>query len=334
MKNLFLTTLFIFVAAIALFSFPAAALEADQDIPTLEISDLNVSTATETQKAETFSPAALPSDVAIAPDNKEGKSEKRASVIKVDNGLVYTDAGALEGVSVGDFMIVCKKEPLTDLKGNVLDEEEVSVGKIVIEEVRNRVSLGRQIAGNESLLRGYFVKYWTPEKSPEREAKASGEKCPPGMLYDDGGVFEYIPGSVSKTTPAPTVPEVAEATPFCVDQDPGEGFLSWVDAKNFCSALGKRMCEITELRKVCATWKKPTPCPPDLKDADSCPEQTTVMDFRSALEWTTALTEKDGMPYQDAYSCSCPGPNPVCVHCFYDQCRGAEKRYRCCAEPY
>lgn len=333
MKNLFLTTLFIFVAALALVSSSAAAQSGAGDIPALEITNLTAA-ATETTNIEPPKTEPLPALSSIPTDKTEGKIEKRASVIKVDNGQIYTDAGALEGVSVGDFMIVCKMEPLTDLKGNVLDEDEVSVGKIVIEEVRNRVSLGRRIAGNESILRGYFVKYWVHEKNKEHDAAALGAKCPPGMLYDDGGVFEYKPGNVSKTVTVPAVPEVAESGPFCIDKNPGEGFLSWAEAKQFCSVLGKRMCEITEMRKVCATWEKPIPCSPEMEKTGECPEQNTIMDFRTALEWTTDLITKDGMPHQDAYSCSCPGPNPVCVHCFYDQCRGAEKRYRCCSEPY
>lgn len=324
MKINLLSTSLTIITAIAFLSGPLLA----QEIPSLEITDLNV-TATETIKAPvTAEPITVPEQ------NTKGRKEKRGAIIKVDNGMIYTDSGAIEGVAVGDFMIIYKMEPLTDLKGNILDQEEVSVGKVVIEEVRNRVSLGRQIAGNEQLLRGYFVKYWVADKSSPEQVNASSKKCPPEMLYDDGGVFQFQPGSVSKITATAATPEVADTEPFCIDKNPGEGFLSWAEAKQLCTAVGKRLCEKPELQKVCSTWDKPAPCDPDLQAIDACPEQNTVMDFRYALEWTTDIGVKDGMPIQDAYSCSCPGPDPVCVHCFYDQCRGAEKRYRCCSNPY
>jgi len=267
-----------------------------------------------------------------------GMVERLGAVIKVSGLEIYVNQGAIDGVEPGVTMYVYRMEPIKDLDGEVLDEEEVPVGTIEITEVRPRISIGEVVSldtgpegGTTPVQRGFSVRYYSSSEAERLDMSAG--RCPPGMLYDGGGPFLFNPGS-HFTDISHGGRETGETGPFCIDRYPAENDLSWIDARQECAQLGKRLCDKSELQKVCAVWDRPEPCPPDIEDPEKCPEPQTVVDFRKTLEWVSVNEFESGQLSQKSYMCSCPGIDPVCVGCYYERCRGASKKYRCCRDPY
>jgi len=260
----------------------------------------------------------------------DGYIEKKAAIVKVDGFTVYVDAGAAEGVDENTPMLVYRLEPVRNLQGEVLDRVEETAGTLKVTEVRPRMSICRPTSIRVPFERGFFVKYYvSPQAVPDR---SEGGRCPSGMLYDGGGPFAFKAGSMFTNIP-PSDASSGETGPFCIDQYPVKTLSTWADARDSCAARGKRLCQVRELQKVCSTWEKPKFCPPEMEKTTGCPEPSTVVDFRSDLEWSYEAVAMDSGLLQDAFSCKCPGSDPVCVHCYYEGCRGAKKYYRCCTDP-
>jgi len=255
-----------------------------------------------------------------------------ATVIKTDGLKVYIDRGETEGMAVGMEMDVFRIDPIRDMAGNVLDEEEKKVARIRLEEVKPLLSIGKIIAATEPTIeRGYFVRYQTPAKPGTGQPSPEGV-CPRSMLYDPGGAFSFKPGSLY-TDNRILRQQTAQSGPFCIDVDKKTTASTYDDARMACAKIGKRLCTKTELQKICALWEKPKPCPDDMKKKGLCPVQNTVMGFRNDQEWTSdPVSRESGPPGFEANSCSCPTSSPVCTHCYYQGCRGAKKVYRCCSE--
>ncbi len=273
-----------------------------------------------------------PGNMAITPVDTAGLVEKTGAVIKV-SGLdkVYVDQGEIQGVKPDMPMIVYRMEPIRNMAGEVLDEEERVIGKLRIYEVRPRLSIGNVIQSSEDMKRGLFVRYWVEE---ERAVTAGDDKrCPKGMMFDGGGPFVFLPGNYFRSTPV-TEKQTKQTEAFCIDKRPSKDVVTWAAATEACRSQGKRLCAKEEKQKVCVTWDKPPACSPEQQQAAECPEPNTIIGFSRDQEWTADLVDKDGEPFMDANSCSCPGASPVCVHCYFDQCRGAKKIFRCCSEPF
>jgi hypothetical protein len=257
---------------------------------------------------------------------------KSGSVIKVasDPVRIYVDQGTNDGAVSGTEMDVFKTEPVKGMKGELLDEDEIMVGRIRVVEVKPRLSICEVIYKNTEFERGNAVRYMAMVDRPaQTEVKGL---CPAGMRYDPGGIFIFIPGAMFASEPAKE--QVSDSPPFCIDMRAAEGVLTWNNAADECKRLKKRLCSRTELQKVCTTWDKPKPCPSDLAKKNACPKQDTIIDLYRNQEWTSDLVaDKAGNMDWEANSCSCPGTSPVCTHCVYAGCRGARKPYRCCSEP-
>ncbi|HOO56889.1 MAG TPA: hypothetical protein PLN69_08690 [bacterium] len=251
------------------------------------------------------------------------------AVVKVDGKKIYVDKGAIDGVTEGTMMEIFRIDTIVGLEGEVLDEEEVDVGRVEIYEVRPRVSIGNLMDEEAEIKRGFIVRYASVrDNGPENRIS---DLCPAGMFLDTGGMFEYIPGSMSGAD-GQFVKKLGEVEPFCVDKYPGEGILTWAAAAAYCEQQDKRLCERVELEKICAEWEREKPCPRDIEAQGLCPNQDTVMRFGREQEWTADPVE--GEPgRKDASSIACASHSPVVTHCYYEGCRGAKKIFRCCAGP-
>lgn len=276
--------------------------------------------------------AAEDEDTFIIDGDTAGMVEKTGAIIKV-TGLdkVYIDQGEIHGVTENLPMIIYRMEPIRDLDGEVLDEEEVVIGKLRVYEVRPRLSIANVLRSSEDIKRGFLVRYWLEEE--REQAAAFDNRCPKGMMFDGGGPFVFVPGNYFRATPA-SEKQTEDTEPFCIDKRPADEIATWAAAREICGSRGKRLCTREEKQKVCATWDKPKPCAPELQQKGDCPEPDTIIDFDREQEWTADMAEKDGVPFLDANSCACPGVSPVCVHCYFEECRGAKKLYRCCSEPF
>ncbi len=154
--------------------------------------------------------------------------------------------------------------------------------------------------------------------------------CPASMLSDPGGQFEYLPGRLSNTISSRKI-TTAETAPFCIDESPAASIATYAAAEEFCRARDKHLCSFDELRKVCATWPKPLPCPRDVEAAGNCPDTgARIRKFRDTQEWA-AQTDANGDV--ETGSCGCNGAVPVCIKCMYPGCRSAKKAFRCCSGP-
>lgn len=252
------------------------------------------------------------------------------AVIKSDGAKVYVNRGQIHGVAVGMEMDVFNIEPIKDLDGKVLDQEEVITGRIRIAEVRPQISIGQALKGSVSFEPGYIVKYYAPADEKPSAARSAG-RCPEGMLFDAGGAFFFVP-SYPYASNEPAKQVAAETAPFCIDRDPVADPERWSDANTFCAKQGKRLCAREELQKVCVMWEKHKPCLPEMQVKGECEtSQDTVTEFRKNQEWTADLISGAGAAAFEANSCACPGTSPVCTHCYYKECRGAKKYFRCCA---
>ncbi|MFA6448788.1 MAG: hypothetical protein WCX65_04905 [bacterium] len=258
---------------------------------------------------------------------------KTGSVVKVDAAdklKIYVDRGYNDGVIEGMEIEVSKMEPIKDMDGAILDEEEVAVGKIRAVEVKPRLTICDMVTAKKDFERGNIVRYYV--ESDKQVEKAADGKCPAGMKYDKGGSFVFVPGAMFATEAPKEL--VAETRPMCVDLRQSAEVSTWANADAACKRQRKRLCAREELQKVCSTWDKPKPCPKDMWRKNACPKQDTIADLYRDQEWTSdMIVDKNGRASYEANSCSCPGVSPVCTHCVYEGCRGARKPYRCCSEP-
>jgi hypothetical protein len=336
---------FIFAAAVAIFA-AAGPPAAGQDMPLIDESPATptvempamtappIPPATPTQPVPPAGPKTAAPQSAPAPAGLQNLTLKTGTVVKVDAGdsvRIYIDKGSLDGVTGGMEMDVFKSEPVTDMNGTVLDEDEVAIGRIRAVEVKSRVTICEAVSKGD-YERGNYAKYYTREEAKsQKEAHTVPGRCPADMLFDSGGAFVFLPGAMFASGPAKE--EVAETQPFCIDSRLAEDVLSWEDAGEDCGRRHKRLCAKQELQKVCGVWEKPKPCPRDLWVKKACPEQNTLIDFYRSQEWTSdPVTDESGAVKFEANSCSCPGTSPVCTHCVYAGCRGAKKPYRCCSD--
>lgn len=275
--------------------------------------------------AASTSTAAFPNETAISPHDL-----KTGAVVKVNGADIYIDRGALDGVDNGAEMDVFHSEPVTGLDGTVLDMVEMKLGALKIKEVKNKLSVGEMKSG-KAPERGDFVKY-KPKPRPEQE---TGRKkpglCPPGMLYDEGGLYTYTPHVIG--VDGESKEKRSELDPFCIDRFKTEASLTWLESTEACHARGARLCSIEEDQKVCSVWDKPKPCDQESMAQNKCPVEDLVYDFKKDYEWVSYPVEKNGERIIDAGSCSCHGRNPACNHCFKPNCQGAKKQFRCCREP-
>jgi hypothetical protein len=80
------------------------------------------------------------------------------SVILVKDGKVYMNRGAREGVTRGQTFTVGTAERLRDPNtGEVLDVTMEKIGTIVVEQVREKISIGRATEGAENMQKGMSV---------------------------------------------------------------------------------------------------------------------------------------------------------------------------------
>jgi curli biogenesis system outer membrane secretion channel CsgG len=90
-----------------------------------------------------------------------GQMEKipwEGSVILVKDGRVYVNRGAREGVARGQTFTVGTAERLRDPNtGEVLDVSMEKVGTIVVEQVREKISIGRATEGAGNMQKGMSV---------------------------------------------------------------------------------------------------------------------------------------------------------------------------------
>ncbi len=257
---------------------------------------------------------------------------RKCAVVKVEGTRVYVDAGEAEGVLIGMEMELFQTEPIKDLKNNVIDKEEIFAGKMTIVEVRPALSIGELNAPSD-VQRGFFARYSVLVKTKQETVEKQAE-CPKGMFYDGGGQFKYRPGAASINSKQP--PEAtAETKHFCVDGNIGDKPIAWREAGKVCESQGKRLCSMDELKKICAIWEKPKPCPEEMLRRKECEQPDTVIGPGRNQEWT-ADAEKPSSAVADGLwsnSCSCSARMPVCSRCVYEGCRGAKKYFRCCADP-
>ena len=312
----------------------------DTATPSVEI-PINTAPADSSEaKTQTTAPAdkkkpAAPSQNMIDAEQATKVIENKATIVKVDAGenpRIFLDKGSLDGITVGMDLDVYMNDPVTDMKGTVLADDEVFVGRIRAVETKPKVTVCEAVTKG-AYMRGNYAKYFTlSQTKPKKENRSVPGRCPSGMYYDSGGAFVFIPGTASQTGIVREI--VDEADAFCIDPKQKQEVLTWTAAANECKLRKKRLCTKQELEKVCTTWDKPKPCPKDLRVKNQCPDQNTVIDLYRSQEWTSdPVTDEDGNVSYEANSCSCPGTSPVCTHCVYAGCRGAKKVFRCCSDP-
>ena len=90
-----------------------------------------------------------------------GQLEKipwEATVVMVKDNKIYINRGSREGVSNGQTFTVGKTEALRDPDtGELLDSSMEKAGTIVIESVKEKVSIGRAISGARNIQKGMTV---------------------------------------------------------------------------------------------------------------------------------------------------------------------------------
>jgi len=109
-----------------------------------------------------FQPSGGAIALPVIPAAAAAQTLRTGAVIKVDGSRVYVDRGESDGISQGMSMDVYKLDPIKDLNGVVLDEEEIYIGRIRIAEVKQRLSIGEvtESAGKGEFERGFFVRYY------------------------------------------------------------------------------------------------------------------------------------------------------------------------------
>ena len=80
------------------------------------------------------------------------------TVVLVKNGMVYVNRGAREGVAPGQTFVIGNAEQLRDPDtGEVLDTSVEKAGTVVIESVKEKISIGRPVEGAERIQKGMTV---------------------------------------------------------------------------------------------------------------------------------------------------------------------------------
>ena len=87
-----------------------------------------------------------------------GKIPWEGTVLMVRDGNVYINRGEREGVAPGQRFIIGSAEQLRDPDtGEVLDTSIEKAGTIVIESVKEKISIGRAVEGEETIQKGMAV---------------------------------------------------------------------------------------------------------------------------------------------------------------------------------
>jgi curli biogenesis system outer membrane secretion channel CsgG len=80
------------------------------------------------------------------------------TVLMVRNGMVYVNRGAREGVTAGQSFVIGTAQQLRDPDtGEVLDTSVEKTGTIVIESVKDKISIGKPVEGAERIQKGMTV---------------------------------------------------------------------------------------------------------------------------------------------------------------------------------
>jgi len=80
------------------------------------------------------------------------------TVVMVKNGMVYVNRGAREGVAPGQSFVIGTAQQLRDPDtGELLDTSVEKAGAIVIESVKEKVSIGKPTEGAERIQKGMTV---------------------------------------------------------------------------------------------------------------------------------------------------------------------------------
>jgi curli biogenesis system outer membrane secretion channel CsgG len=80
------------------------------------------------------------------------------TVVMVKNGMVYVNRGAREGVAPGQSFLIGTAQQLRDPDtGELLDTSVEKAGTIVIESVKEKISIGKAVEGAERIQKGMTV---------------------------------------------------------------------------------------------------------------------------------------------------------------------------------
>ncbi len=80
------------------------------------------------------------------------------TVVMVKDGMVYVNRGAREGVEPGQSFVIGTAQQLRDPDtGEVLDTSVEKAGTVVIESVKEKISIGRPVDGAERIQKGMTV---------------------------------------------------------------------------------------------------------------------------------------------------------------------------------
>jgi curli biogenesis system outer membrane secretion channel CsgG len=80
------------------------------------------------------------------------------TVVLVKDGMVYINRGAREGVEPGQSFIIGTAQQLRDPDtGELLDTSVERAGKILIESVKEKISIGKAVEGGEKIEKGMTV---------------------------------------------------------------------------------------------------------------------------------------------------------------------------------
>jgi curli biogenesis system outer membrane secretion channel CsgG len=80
------------------------------------------------------------------------------TVVMVKDGMVYVNRGAREGVTTGQNFVIGTAQQLRDPDtGEVLDTSVEKAGTVVIESVKEKISIGKPVEGAERIQKGMTV---------------------------------------------------------------------------------------------------------------------------------------------------------------------------------
>jgi curli biogenesis system outer membrane secretion channel CsgG len=80
------------------------------------------------------------------------------TVVMVKDGMVYINRGAREGVTTGQSFVIGNAQQLRDPDtGEMLDTSIEKAGTIVIESVKEKISIGKSVEGAEKIQKGMTV---------------------------------------------------------------------------------------------------------------------------------------------------------------------------------
>lgn len=266
---------------------------------------------------------------------KEGYIEADAHIVQVNEGAVYVDRGGMHGIVPGDIMRLYEEIEVTDLDGKKIGTDQRLLGTLRVEHVYEEMCTVAVVESLKLPVRGMIVRYLTPAPA-EPDPGVERTKCPAGMQLVKGGAFSYFPGSISRDVLPDKQDPITERTEnYCVDINPNKKQMTWSEARDTCGAQGKRLCAREEQHKTCAQYSRPPACSREQFDAGQCPRGMAVLDYDQELEWSAAYVEIDalGTPISKTGSCLCAGSMPACAGCYYPECRGVTKQFRCCDDP-